>query len=140
MSRYTKGAIIERMAPMTTKSSTFVFILCISFATSVYAEKWSHAGLLTITELGRTYTLDVYGDSDSASRNGDLATMNVRGFMSDPNKSQNVSFECVQESMILTGKRLPIKEDGREQGAFLPSDVIARLHKMACGKWYEFWK
>lgn len=117
-----------------------VFALCI-VSTQAYAEKWISAGNFTVLEAGRTLTINVYGNSDSALRTGDLSSIMVRGFGPNETVAQKVMFECLKKEIFWqNGERANIHTDYKGEYATLPSIVMTKLHQMACKKWFEVWK
>ena len=119
---------------------------CVAFAfcvvsTWALAEKWTSAGAFTVPESGRILTINVYGDSDSAVRTGDLSSLMVRGFGFTDLVAQKVMFECVKgEIFWQNGERANIRVDYKGEYALLPSGVMTKLHQIACKKWFEIWK
>lgn len=115
-------------------------IVLVLVSSPALAEKWTNVGTFTTVEFDRKLTIDVYGDSDSALRSGDFATLMVKGFGSDSTKADKVTFECVKKEIIWPGQKVVITQDHKDGSAILPASVMIKLHGMACKKWFEVWK
>lgn len=99
-------------------ASTVLFVLFLSaISTTVRAEKWLDAGN------------GVYVDADSASRNGDIATIQAR---LNASRSLKITFDC--------RKQLILGYEGNESQKPEPVSADSVAFIAACRRWYEFWK
>jgi hypothetical protein len=98
---------------MINKYNLTIFLLLITMNSAAYAEKWVSIGS------------NMYVDSTSKNRNGDLASLTLKF----EGENQFLEFDCVNKKLVQHPK-LIIEANS-------PFD---RALKIACSKWYEFTK
>lgn len=110
-----------------------VAIILFVTVTHAQAEKWVNVG--TVEPVNQ----DIYADTDSATRTGDLAKIRFKSLV-DP-KVDEASFDCVKNILFApTGEQFSTLKPISGKGITWPVSLTQKLQGLACKRWFEVWK
>ena len=97
------------------------------------AERWVNVGAV------QPVNVDLYADSDSATRSGDLAKIRIKS-LSDA-KSDEISFDCIKNFIYdSTGMKFSTEQPISGKGIVWPVSLTKNIQSLACKRRYEIWK
>jgi hypothetical protein len=100
------------------------------------AEKWINVGSAQKNDI----RVDIYADSDSSRRKGDIATIKWKAMVADT-RVDEMAFDCEKNYMYSAGKVASTVIDlTGDNGVFWSSHLMRNMQGIACKKSYEFWK
>lgn len=121
---------------MTNRPAFFRGVIAIPLFVAVtyaHAEKWINAG--TVEPVNQ----DIYADTDSAVRTGDLAKIKFKALADQ--KVDAASFDCVKNILFApTGEQFSTMKPISGKDIVWPVSLTQKLQGLACKRWYEVWK
>ncbi len=111
-------------------------LFCASF--NVFAEKWVFAGNIKPTNANNYTDTELYADTDSAKRTGDLGKIKAKTLVNS--KIEEFTFDCLKNTLIgPRGEQVNIYTDIVGPNVTWPTLLTVKLKNLACSQWFNSW-